>query len=130
MSNERLEYLIHQMADSVDGEVGAWRFEIEGVLMFCISDEFHDRMRVISPVANVDNLTQDVLRACLEANFDRALDARYCIHEGTLWGAFIHPLRALDDKLFRSAVESGIAGCQNIRRHLFKWSSRFGADQE
>ena len=104
MNNRRIDFLIRQNAENIDGEIGAWRFEISDILMFCITDELHDRMRVITPIANVDDIPTDVLKECLSANFDRALDARYCIHDDTIWGAFIHPLRLLTDELFLSAL--------------------------
>lgn len=109
MNNRRLKSLIEEIGTSITGETGAWRFLVDDVLMFCITDETHDRMRVIAPIANVDELDEEILTECLSANFDRALDARYCIHDGTLWGAYIHPLSPLTDNQFLSAV-SQVAG--------------------
>ena len=72
--------------------------------MFCVTDELHDRMRVMAPILPVADLENGMLEMCMEANFDRALDARYCTSDGTVWGAYIHPLRCLTDAQFQSAV--------------------------
>ena len=105
MDNDRLDQLIHEVGNNIGGELGAWRFEVMDILMFCITDEKHDRMRVITPIANVEEASEDILNQCLEANFDRALDARYCIHEDMIWGAFMHPLRSVSEELFLSALK-------------------------
>ncbi|MEO0694373.1 MAG: hypothetical protein AAFY90_16035, partial [Pseudomonadota bacterium] len=46
------------------------------------------------------------------ANFDSALDARYAVANGRLWGVFIHPMRALE----RDQLISGIAQTVNIAK--------------
>ncbi len=104
MNNERVDFLVRQFGSHVDGVYGAWRFQLDAVLMYCITDEKHNRLRLIAPIANVDEVSPDVLQECLAANFDRTLDARYCIHDETVWGAFIHPLDSLSEDLFESAL--------------------------
>ena len=104
MTNKRVDNVIRALGDNVDGVFGAWRFQLDSVLMYCITDEKHNRLRVISPIANVDELPSEVLRECLADNFDRTLDARYCIHDETVWGAFIHPLDSLCEEYFQSAL--------------------------
>ena len=109
MNNTGLDRLIRKIGANVSGEPGYWQFDAHDCDMLCITDEVHDRMRVMTPVATVSELSPEQVVACLEANFDRALDARYCLREGVLWGAFIHPLNALTDELFESAVRQ-VAG--------------------
>lgn len=60
-------------------------------------------MRVMTPIVALDEMSQEQILSCLSANFDRALDARYCLNNETLWGAFIHPLGSLTAELFHSA---------------------------
>jgi len=109
MNNTGLDRLIRKIGANVSGEPGYWQFDAHDCDMLCITDEVHDRMRVMTPVATMSELSPEQVVACLEANFDRALDARYCLREGVLWGAFIHPLNALTDELFESAVRQ-VAG--------------------
>lgn len=103
MNNERLGRLIDQIGTDVKGQLGFWQFCFAAVGLICITDEAHNRMRVMTPIATLDDLESDQILACMNANFDRALDARYCINSGSLWGAFIHPLGSLTDELFHSA---------------------------
>lgn len=104
MNNELLEKLIEKLGADVQGHPGAWKFIAHGEAMYCLTDEHHDRMRVMSPVVTVEELDEELLRTCLAANFDRALDARYCLNDEALWAAFLHPLASLTEPLFVSAV--------------------------
>jgi len=103
MNNDRLGELIAQIGSDVEGQPGFWQFNFGQARLVCITDETHDRMRVMTPIAPVDELPPKEILECMNANFDRALDARYCINNGTLWGAFIHPLGCLTSTLFHSA---------------------------
>jgi hypothetical protein len=67
-------------------------------------DERFDRMRIIAPIAEIEEVTDEVRDACLEANFHTALDARYATSDGVLYAAFIHPLASLDAELAESAL--------------------------
>ena len=40
----------------------------------------------------------------MQANFDTALDARYAVAQGRLWGVFIHPLSPLEHDQFLSGL--------------------------
>lgn len=120
MNNRKLDALIHRMGDNVDGRAGFWQFDFDGRPLICISDESHDRMRVMTPIAEVDDLDDDLIMACLSANYDRALDARYCVKGDTLWGAFIHPLLPLDDDLFFS-------GCSQVAEIARNFGSTFSS---
>ena len=121
MNNHQIDALIRSIGTNVDCErTGAWRFELDEVVLYCITDEIHDRMRVITPIANLDETPVEVIQACMQANFDRALDARYCIHDGTIWGAFIHPLSSLTEPLFESALSQV---CQVARNFGGTYSS-------
>ena len=48
----------------------------------------------------------------MQANFDTALDARYAVAQGRVWGIFIHPLGALE----RAEFLSGLAQTVNLAR--------------
>ncbi|MEM9879185.1 MAG: hypothetical protein AAF862_07890, partial [Pseudomonadota bacterium] len=49
-------------------------------------------------------LTPELSKRMLQANFDTALDARYAIARGLIWGTFIHPLSSLTDEDFLSGL--------------------------
>lgn len=126
MTNEHLDTLIREIGDAVDGNLGFWEFTVQGRRLCCITDESHDRMRVMTPIAEVKDITEEQLKRCMEANFDRALDARYCIHESTIWGVFIHPLSSLHASYFRSACNQVAQIAQNFGHTYSSGELRFG----
>ena len=107
MTCERLEHLIGQIGGNVTGWPGFWEFSRDGRELVCVADEPYDRMRIMTKVADVGDISSDQLTECLEANFDRTQDARYCVTDGTVWSAFLHPLRSLTPDLFRFRVPTG-----------------------
>jgi hypothetical protein len=100
MDNQRLQALIEQVADDVEGSPGHWQFDLEGFQTIVITDEEADRMRIIVPVAAMEEVDAERLQRMMQANFDSALDARYSIAKGILWSAYIHPLSMLSDDQF------------------------------
>lgn len=103
-NNGKINAWIRTVDSSAQGQPGAWQFQAEGRTLVCFTDESADRMRIMTPVAEADPADTEEMARCLMANFDRALDARYCVHDGQLWSAFLHPLSSLDQNLFHSAV--------------------------
>lgn len=104
MDNERLGALILRIDGNVEGRPGFWRATVAGRAITVITDENADRMRIISPVAQADELEPALLFRLLQANFDTALDARYSIAQRVLWSLFLHPLGSLSDEQFLTAI--------------------------
>ena len=106
MSNARLDSLLKEYIPlaQLEGTLGSWQIALEETIMLCITDEGHDRMRIISPVIEVKSATSEQILACMEANFHTALDVKYAIADDVIWVAFIHPLRALQDDQFLDAL--------------------------
>jgi hypothetical protein len=105
MNNDKLNGIIYTLSDTVQGENGNWQFIIDDLAFLCLTDQLHNRMRIISPIAEMGEVTDEELLRCMEANFHSALDARYAISDGVLWAAFIHPLQ----ELTKDQVISGIS---------------------
>lgn len=95
MDNEKLQSIIYTISDEMQGDMGRWEFVIDSTYFMCLTDEVHNRMRIISPVKTMDEVTQDQLEKCMEANFHTALDVKYAISDSILWSAYIHPLKEL-----------------------------------
>lgn len=76
----------------------------EEIPVFCITDENHNRMRIISPVKELEKASKEEILRCLEANFHTALDVKYAISEGVIWVAFIHPLKELSEEQVKDAL--------------------------
>jgi len=114
MNNQRLGELIRTAATAIhEDQSGFWKFEFGDALVFVITDESHNRMRIMTPVADLDSVSNDSYDVLLAANYDRALDARYCINENALWSAFLHPLRKLDDQQFLDALNQVVTLAKN-----------------
>ena len=83
------------------------QFTIEDIPVMIVADAAADRMRAMVPIASADGLSADDLLRLMQANFDTALDARYAVANGRLWGVFIHPLSPLEkDQLISALVQT------------------------
>ena len=114
MDNERLGQLIRQCATTMlEDEPGYWKFEFEEQTAMVFTDETHNRMRIITPVTDVDSVSPEQWPIMMTANFDRTLDARYCVKQGTLWSAYIHPLAQLSPSQFLNGLKQVVALAKN-----------------
>ncbi len=104
MSNDKLQSIYTSVSDSIQGNAGAWQFFIKETRLISITDESHNRMRIISPIADSNTLNDELIKAALVANFHTALDVKYAVSDGVLWSVFIHPLKELSDDQVKSAV--------------------------
>ena len=104
LDNSGLLSILKNHTDSLQGEPGNWQFVFEKLPMLCITDEVNNRMRILTPVADTDDLTSDDLKKCLEANFHTALDVKYSISDNVLWVVFLHPLKELSEDQVVDAV--------------------------
>ncbi len=95
MDNDKLEKIIYVMSDSVVGTNGMWEMQIKGMPMMCITDQTNNRMRIIAPVKEAKDVTEEEMKAAMEANFHTALDVRYAVSNDIMWVAYIHPLKEL-----------------------------------
>ncbi len=87
--------LLESYLKDLEGEKGFWRGNRDEVPVFVFSDDEHDRMRIMAPIGVVEELDPDLLHVLLQANYDRALDARYAMRNMELWAVVVHPLATL-----------------------------------
>ena len=114
MTNVRLGELISELSDEVKGQLGYWQFLVQQRDVLVITDEHHNRMRIMTPVTSEDKLDAEELSRLLSANFDRALDAKYAISNETLWSVFTHPLAELTDEQFIGCVGQVVTLADNF----------------
>lgn len=100
MTADRMGELIQRIDEKAVQDGPTWYFNVGGLDAILIYDIDADRMRVLIPINDADDLSPEELLRLMQANFDSALDARYAIAQGQLWGTFIHPLSALTDEEF------------------------------
>lgn len=104
MNNERLDEIIRRLDENTERETGFWKFSVADLSVMVITDENHDRMRIIIPIVEIAELEQEVVHRLMQANFDSTLDARYAFARGVLWSAYIHPLASLTDHEFLTGL--------------------------
>lgn len=104
MDLSRLGRILKRATPDIKGQEGSWELVMEGMKVMVIADQEHNRMRVIVPVADAGQVTPEVLRRMMEANFTSALDVRYAMFQGVVWAAFLHPLDSLTERELRSAL--------------------------
>lgn len=102
--NNKIHEILLSVCDSVKGVKGNWQVIYKRRYLFIITDESHNRMRIITPVVEEKKLKKEDMKTLLEANFHKALDAKYCLYNSFLWSAFMHPLIEMNTVLFKDAM--------------------------
>ena len=104
MTIDRLSEIVTALDPDVIMRGPAMEFTLEDIPIVVIADPGADRMRAMVPIASAEGLAADDLMRMMQANFDSALDARYAVAHGRLWGVFIHPLAPLEKDQFLSGL--------------------------
>lgn len=104
MTAERLGELIQRVDENATQSGPAWYFKVAELDTVVVYDVSADRMRIVIPIGPVEDMPEGELLRLMQANFDSALDARYAIAEGSVWGVFIHPLSSLTDDDFLAGL--------------------------
>jgi len=104
MTQQQLHELIESVGSDVVISGNVVGFTINGIKLACISDVSANRMRILSPIMEVEQVEQQQLILAMAANFHTALDARYAISQDFIYSVFIHPLSSLTEKEVISAV--------------------------
>ena len=65
MDNERLQTLIEGLSEEIEGDAGYWSFTVASRQVIVVTDETADRMRIMTPVAEDDQLPADQVRTLL-----------------------------------------------------------------
>lgn len=104
MTLPRLAEIVQAIDPQVVVRGPALEFTLVDIPVIVIADARADRMRAMVPIASSDGLSAEDLLRLMQANFDAALDARYAVADGRLWGVFIHPLSLLEKDQFLSGL--------------------------
>lgn len=114
MTNEKMEKIIYREAQDVKGQQGNWQFNLRERPMMILTDANANRMRIMTPILEETELEGDQLKIMLEANFDRALDAKYALFKGVVWSVYTHPLAELSVEQFKSAMGQVVTLADNF----------------
>ena len=104
MTLARMEQIFADQVDAITGPSGAIQTQVDGIPIYLISDEKHDRMRIIAPITRVTGLDPRVQGVLLRANFHSTLDARYAISDDVVFAAFLHPISSISPELIASGL--------------------------
>lgn len=104
MTLERMARIVTAIDPNARFAGTAMELTIEDIPVVIVTDPRADRMRAMVPIRSAAGLDPAELMRLMQANFDTALDARYAVAQGRLWGVFIHPLSALEREQFLSAL--------------------------
>ena len=104
MTLERLAQIVVAMDPDAKLFGTAMEFTLDDIPIIVVTDPVADRMRAMVPIRSAEGLDPEELMRLMQANFDSALDARYAVAQGRLWGVFIHPLSPLEREQFISAL--------------------------
>lgn len=126
-SQETLEDILEEIAQDVQINKNQILFKFENQSLLLVTDSEADRMRMLIPVAKVEDVTAENMAKMMIANFHTALDGRYAIGNGVVYAAFIHPLSSLQGRDFRSAVLQVTRLAQTYGETYSSGSSLFGA---
>jgi len=82
----------------------AWQLEHRGARIQAVVGGDDRRVQIVTPIAAVDGLDDDVLTKLLEANFF-STDCRYALGNGLVWGVFSHRLTTLSAADLHAALD-------------------------
>ncbi|MBM1222233.1 hypothetical protein JQU17_16865 [Ponticoccus sp. SC2-23] len=100
---------------------------ISDVPILIVMDPGANRMRAMVPIASADGLDADDLLRMMQANFDSALDARYAVANGRVWGVFLHPLAELERDQLISGLAQVVSVAQTYGTFYSSGAAQFGS---
>ena len=127
MTQARMELLFSENVDAIMGPPGAIQTRIDGINVYLISDPNNDRMRIIAPIARLEDVNPRLSEVLLRANFHSTLDARYAVSEGVIYAAFLHPISSLSHELLESALAQVLSLAKTFGSTFSSGELHFGA---
>ncbi len=115
MTNQIMERILKEKVEHLEGVPGNWQMIYQERLVFILTDETNNRMRIFTPFLELDSLQAGEADQLLEANFHSALDAKYCFFEGLAMSVYTHPLRELTKDQFQDALLQVVTLADNFR---------------
>ena len=125
-SLDMIDKALKEIDDTITRDGNSWQFQLEDTQVLVVSDPVAERMRIMVPIIQAEALNVDTLARLMQANFDSALDARYAIANGLLWGTYIHPLTSLSEEQFLSGLGQTISIVQTFGTSFSSGTVVFG----
>lgn len=113
-SSEAIRRVLEEVAIDVGGADGQFTARYRNTRLVVYVNQTHGRLRIMTPVQAERDLTAQDLRILLNANYGRALDARYAIGDGVVWALFNRPLEGID----RATFLDGLDQVANLKKNF------------
>jgi len=127
MTFERMGDIVRSLDENAQSNQNMLQLTVEDIPVLIITDTGADRMRAMVPIRSVEGMTPEEIMRVMQANFDTALDARYAIAQGRLWGVYIHPLSLLTKNQFISGLGQAVNVAKTYGTLFTGGSLNFGA---
>ncbi|MBL4753280.1 MAG: hypothetical protein JKY52_06755 [Flavobacteriales bacterium] len=130
MTNERLGQILKENAKIIEGSLGFWQVQYHDRVLTIVTDENHNRMRIVTAVIEQKDLKKSHMTELLEAQFDRALDVKYALSNDILWSAFVHPLKELTEEQVKDALSQVYFAAYNFGGSYRSTDLQFGSRED
>lgn len=127
MTLERMAEIVLALDEDAAILPNGFELTVDDIPVLIIADVRANRMRAMVPISSVEGMTPEEMERAMQANFDSALDARYAIARGRLWGVFIHPLKELERDQFISGIAQTVNVAQTYGSLYTSGAAQFGA---
>jgi len=112
MTLPRMAEIVQALDPDAQASGAGFSLVIDDIPLLIVTDVQANRMRAMVPIRSAETMTPEEMQRVMQANFDTALDARYAVAQGQLWGVFLHPFKELE----RDQLISGIAQTVNVAK--------------
>ena len=130
MTLDTVSRLLDRLLEEKEGSDGFWHGQRNGVTLYVVADEEHDRIRIMAPIGEMRKADPGFLSILLQANFDRALDAKYAMRKRELWSVFMHPMSTLAPDDLGTFMDQVAKLVQNTGTTYASSELIFGVDDE
>ncbi|KAB7615545.1 hypothetical protein F9L33_01920 [Amylibacter sp. SFDW26] len=127
MTLERMGEIVFSLDEAAQSNQNMFQMTVQDIPVLIVTDVQADRMRAMVPIRSAEGMTQEEITRVMQANFDTALDARYAIAQGRLWGVYIHPLSPLKKDQFISGIGQAVNIAKTYGTLYTGGSLNFGA---
>ena len=129
MTTSVLLKLLHVHLDDLMCQHGVWYGARREIIVYVHLDEGRDRVRISTRVGELKTFDPELMATLLQANFDRAIDARYSLREKDLWSLFVHPLSSLSPADLEGFIDQVITLAANTGSTFASSTLRFDSEE-
>lgn len=127
MTLDRMGQIVLALDPEAEFTGSGFGLTIDDIPVLIVTDPRANRMRAMVPIRSAEGMTAEEMQRVMQANFDSALDARYAVAQGRLWGIFIHPFKELERDQFISGIAQTVNVAKTYGTLFSSGAGQFGA---